>query len=80
MPISAGQIRPSWKLLTDENAMDVALQLSSAVSFDLAGIDGASRPGSESTAEALRHWNLLKGDVGKFLELKDTIVLEEVTL
>ena len=64
------------KLLTDKNFKDGALQLSNAVTFDLIGINRASRPGRESTEEALRYWEELKGDVEKFLELEGTIVVE----
>mmetsp|Transcript_22155 Transcript_22155/g.31657 ORF Transcript_22155/g.31657 Transcript_22155/m.31657 type:complete len:208 (-) Transcript_22155:186-809(-) len=64
------------KLLTDKNVKDEAVLMSNAVTFDLIGINRASRPGRESREDQLRYLEELKRDVEKFLELEKTIVFE----
>ena len=52
--------------------------MSNAVTWDLIGINRASRPGKEDREEQLRYLEELKSDVAKFLELEKTIdVVEE---
>lgn len=45
------------------------------MTFDLIGINRASRPGQEDKDEQLRYLQELKSDVEKFLELESTIVV-----
>ena len=46
------------------------------VTFDLIGINRASRPGKENKDEHLRYLQELKVDIQKFLELESTIVVD----
>eukprot|EP00978_Attheya_sp_CCMP212_P030092 scaffold109541_cov50-Attheya_sp.AAC.5 len=62
------------KLLTDGKVKDDALLLRNAVTFDLIGINRASRPGRENQEEAKKYLGELKDDVTKFLEMEKTIV------
>lgn len=64
------------KLLTDKDLKGEALLMNNAVTFDLIGINRASRPGKENRDEQLRYLGELKNDIKKFLELEKTIVLE----
>lgn len=61
------------KLLTDKKLKDDAQMMSNAITFDLIGINRASRPGQQNKDEALRYLGELKADVQKFLELESTI-------
>mmetsp|Transcript_9078 Transcript_9078/g.20296 ORF Transcript_9078/g.20296 Transcript_9078/m.20296 type:complete len:202 (+) Transcript_9078:3058-3663(+) len=65
------------KLLTDESLKGDAVLMSNAVTFDLIGINRASRPGKENKDEQLRYLEELKKDIGVFLELESTIVIPE---
>jgi len=56
---------------------DAALGLSNAVTFDLIGINRASREGRVSEEDGRRYLGELRADVEKFLELEKEIVLEE---
>ncbi|KAL7529876.1 hypothetical protein ACHAWF_003139 [Thalassiosira exigua] len=71
-----GKMGKARKMLTDKNLKGEALQTSNAVTFDLIGINRASRPGKEDEGEQRRYWEELKKDIEKFLELEGTIVLE----
>ena len=65
------------KLLTDKDLKKgEAVFMSNAVTFDLIGINRASRPGKESREDQLRYLEELKKDIEKFLELEKTIVFE----
>ena len=64
------------KLLTDKDLKGEAVLMSNAVTFDLIGINRASRPGKESREDQLRYLEELKKDIEKFLELEKTIVFE----
>lgn len=64
------------KLLTDKALKGDAVAMSNAVTFDLIGINRASRPGKENKGEQQRYLEELKKDIGKFLELEGTIVVE----
>ena len=61
------------KLLTDKKLKDDAQMISNAITFDLIGINRASRPGQQNKDEALRYLGELKADVQKFLEMESTI-------
>lgn len=66
------------KLLTDKELKGESVLMSNAVTWDLIGINRASRPGKEDREEQLRYLEELKSDVAKFLELENTIdVVEE---
>lgn len=64
------------KLLTDKDLKGEAVLMSNAVTFDLIGINRASRPGKENREDQLRYLDELKKDIEKFLELEQTIVFE----
>ncbi|KAL7437143.1 hypothetical protein ACHAXM_005557 [Skeletonema potamos] len=64
------------KLLTDKDLKGESVLMSNAVTFDLIGINRASRPGKESRDDQLRYLEELKKDIEKFLELEKTIVFE----
>ncbi|KAL9179710.1 hypothetical protein ACHAXT_009000 [Thalassiosira profunda] len=64
------------KLLTDKALKGDAVAMSNAVTFDLIGINRASRPGKENKGEQQRYLEELKKDIGRFLELEGTIVVE----
>ena len=61
------------KLVTDKKLKDDALMTSNAISFDLIGINRASRPGQQNKEEALKYLGELKADVQKILDLESTI-------
>ena len=61
------------KLLTDKKLKDDALMTSNAITFDLIGINRASRPGQQNKEEALKYLGELKADVQKILDLESTI-------
>lgn len=61
------------KMMTDKDLKGEALQLSNAVTFDLIGINRASRPGRENKEEQLRYLEELRKDVEKFLEFEGTV-------
>ena len=61
------------KLLTDKKLKDDAQMISNAITFDLIGINRASRPGQQNKDEALRYLGELKADIQKFLDLESTI-------
>lgn len=67
------KIGKARKLLTDPDLKGEAVLMSNAVTFDLIGINRASRPGREDRGEQLRYLEELKKDVGKILELEKTI-------
>ena len=64
------------KLLTDKDVKSNATLICNAVTFDLIGINRASRPGKENREDQLRYLDELRKDVEKFLELESTIVFE----
>mmetsp|Transcript_4137 Transcript_4137/g.6337 ORF Transcript_4137/g.6337 Transcript_4137/m.6337 type:complete len:212 (-) Transcript_4137:166-801(-) len=64
------------KMLTDKDLKGEAVLMSNAVTFDLIGINRASRPGKENREDQLRYLEELKKDIAKFLELEKTIVFE----
>ena len=61
------------KLLTDKKLKDDAQMTSNAITFDLIGINRASRPGQQNKDEALKYLGELKADVQKILDLESTI-------
>ena len=63
------------KLLTDNTLKGDAILMSNAVTFDLIGINRASRPGQENREEQIRYLNELRKDIERFLELESTIVI-----
>ena len=65
------------KLLTDKEIKSGSIQLSNAITFDLIGINRASRPGQQSKEVQLKYLDELKKDIEKVLELEKTIVVEE---
>lgn len=66
------------KLLTDKDLKGDAVLMSNAVTFDLIGINRASRPGKESKEEQMKYLGELKKDIKIFLELEGTIVVEDM--
>ena len=64
------------KMLTDKDLKGEAVLMSNAVTFDLIGINRASRPGKENREDQLRYLEELKKDIAKFLELEKTIVFD----
>jgi len=71
------KIGKARKLLTDKEIKSGSIQLSNAVTFDLIGINRASRPGQEDKDVQLKYLEDLKKDIEQFLELEKTIVIEE---
>lgn len=72
------KIGKARKLLTDKEIKSgSSIQLSNAVTFDLIGINRASRPGQEDKDVQLKYLDDLKKDIEQFLELEKTIVIEE---
>eukprot|EP00565_Helicotheca_tamesis_P003120 CAMPEP_0185723662 /NCGR_PEP_ID=MMETSP1171-20130828/427_1 /TAXON_ID=374046 /ORGANISM="Helicotheca tamensis, Strain CCMP826" /LENGTH=147 /DNA_ID=CAMNT_0028391399 /DNA_START=285 /DNA_END=728 /DNA_ORIENTATION=+ len=63
------------KLLTDKALKDEAVLMCNAVTFDLIGINRASRPGQQSAEEAKKYLEEMKADIRKFLDLESTIVI-----
>jgi len=61
------------KLLTDKKLKDDAQLISNAITFDLIGINRASRPGQQNKDEALKYLGELKVDIQKILDLEGTI-------
>ena len=62
------------KLLTDDKLRGGdSIFMSNAVTFDLIGINRASRPGKENKDEQLKYLDELRNDIEKFLELEGTI-------
>mmetsp|Transcript_31105 Transcript_31105/g.62390 ORF Transcript_31105/g.62390 Transcript_31105/m.62390 type:complete len:247 (-) Transcript_31105:228-968(-) len=76
-----GKLGKARKLLSQagcsKEVKDAALGLSNAVTFDLIGINRASREGRVSEEDGRRYLGELRADVEKFLELEKEIVLEE---
>ncbi|KAL3788940.1 hypothetical protein HJC23_000224 [Cyclotella cryptica] len=70
-----GKLGKARKLLTDDKLKGDSVLMSNAVTFDLIGINRASRPGKENKEEQQRYLQELKSDVEKFLELESTIVV-----
>jgi hypothetical protein len=64
------------KLLTDKDVKSNATLICNAVTFDLIGINRASRPGKENREDQLKYLDELRKDIEKFLELESTIVFE----
>lgn len=50
---------------------------SNAVTWDLIGINRSSRPGKEDKEVQAKYLEDLKKDIGIFLELEETIVVED---
>ena len=71
------KIGKARKLLTDKEIKSGSIQLSNSVTFDLIGINRASRPGQEDKDVQLKYLEDLKKDIEQFLELEKTIVIEE---
>jgi hypothetical protein len=67
--VKLGKVR---KLLTDKKLKEEALQLSNAITFDLIGINKASRV--KDGNEAIRYWTELEEDIIKFLQLQKQAV------
>lgn len=65
------------KLLTDKELKDGAILKSNAVTWDLIGINRSSRPGKEDKEEQSKYLEELKKDIEIYLELEDTIVVED---
>ncbi len=63
------------KLLTDNALKNDAILMSNAVTFDLIGINRASRPGQENREEQMKYLAELQKDIERFLELESTIVV-----
>lgn len=63
------------KLLTDGSLKGDAILMSNAVTFDLIGINRASRPGQENRDEQMKYLEELRKDIERFLELESTIVV-----
>lgn len=63
------------RLLTDKDLKGEAVQMSNAVTFDLIGINRASRPGKRDKEVQDRYLVELRTDIEKFLELEGTIVI-----
>ncbi len=63
------------KLLTNNALKGDAILMSNAVTFDLIGINRASRPGQENREEQIKYLNELRKDIERFLELESTIVI-----
>lgn len=62
------------KLLTDDKLRGGdSIAMSNAVTFDLIGINRASRPGKENKDEQMKYLDELRNDIEKFLELEGTI-------
>ena len=62
------------KLLTDDKLRGGdSIAMSNAVTFDLIGINRASRPGKENKVEQMKYLDELRNDIEKFLELEGTI-------
>ena len=61
------------KLLTDKKLKDDALMTSNAITFDLIGINRASRPGQQNKEEALKYLGELKEDIRKILALEGSV-------
>ncbi|KAL3776888.1 hypothetical protein ACHAWO_012103 [Cyclotella atomus] len=72
-----GKLGKARKLLTDDKLKGDSVLMSNAVTFDLIGINRASRPGKENKEEQLRYLQELKADVKKFLELEGTIQIDD---
>lgn len=60
-------------MLTDKELKDESVLMSNAVTWDLIGINRASRPGKENREEQLKYLEELKNDIVKFLTLEETI-------
>ena len=71
------KIGKARKLLTDKEIKSGSIQLSNSITFDLIGINRASRPGQEDKDVQLKYLEDLKKDIEQFLELEKTIVIEE---
>ena len=71
------KIGKARKLLMDKDMKGASLQDSNAVTWDLIGINRASRPGKENKEEQLKYWEELKKDIAKFLEYESAIVIPE---
>eukprot|EP00957_Ditylum_brightwellii_P125582 9572408-Ditylum_brightwellii.AAC.1 len=63
------------KLLTDKALKDEAVLMCNAVTFDLIGINRASRSGQEDSEVAMKYLVEMRADLKKFLELESTIVI-----
>ena len=70
------KIGKARKLLTNKDLKGDAIGMSNAVTFDLIGINRASRPGKENREDQLKYLDELRKDIEKFLELESTIVFE----
>ncbi|KAL3808403.1 hypothetical protein ACHAXA_009844 [Cyclostephanos tholiformis] len=64
------------RMLTDDKLRKGdSIYISNAVTFDLIGINRASRPGKENKDEQLKYLDELRRDIEKFLELEGTIAI-----
>jgi len=66
------------KLLTDKKLKEDSVLMSNAITFDLIGINRASRPGQENQEEAKKYLGELKADIQKILDLENTVDLSAV--
>lgn len=71
------KIGKARKLLTNKDLKGDAIGMSNAVTFDLIGINRASRPGKENKEEQMKYLEELKTDIAKVLELEKTIEIVE---
>jgi len=58
------------KMLDDKDLKEKALYFSNAVTFDLIGMNKASRKGQENIEEVAKYWEELKKDIDGFLALQ----------
>jgi len=72
-PFRKATVGRARKLLTDKKVKADSQQTSNAITFDLIGINRASRPGQENQDEALKYLGELKADVQKILDLESTV-------
>lgn len=61
------------KLLTDKKLKEDSVLMSNAITFDLIGINRASRPGQENQEEIMKYLGELKSDIQKILDLENTV-------
>mmetsp|Transcript_8303 Transcript_8303/g.20396 ORF Transcript_8303/g.20396 Transcript_8303/m.20396 type:complete len:212 (+) Transcript_8303:101-736(+) len=71
------KIGAARKLLTDKELKGDAIGMSNAVTWDLIGINRASRPGKEDGEEQRRYLEELRKDIERVLELEGTIEVAE---
>lgn len=64
------------KLLQSKNIKSDATTFANGVTFDLIGINRASRKGQESVSSANKYLQELRDDISKFLALESTIQVQ----